>query len=128
MIDNGPLVIRNNADSRVESEEVTVEADGTAYSTGWTLVDLSSFALEYKLATVGVPSIKLELQQRSGPGVEWSDPDTLANIVSNVNDTKQHSTNLTPIPLAEIRTKITEMASVDTVVTLRLSAQKRYSA
>lgn len=81
------------------------------------------------MAATGVVSVKLELQQRSGPDVDWSDPKTLAAIDSNVNDKNQHSTQLFPITLTEMRVKITELgAAADTVVTLRLSAQKRYSA
>ncbi|TSA28627.1 hypothetical protein D4R71_00550 [bacterium] len=129
MRDNGPIVVKNNATPRVESEEVSAVRDDVTYSAGWTLVDLSSFALEYKVAATGIPSVKLELQQRSGPGVDWSDPKTLADIDSNVNDKDQHSAQLSLITLAEMRVKITELdVADDTVVTLRLSAQKRYSA
>ena len=130
MIDNGPVVVKNLADPRATEEAVSVGADAIAYSEAWSLVDLSSFALEYKVAATGTPSVKLELQQRSSPDVGWSDPKTLADIESNVNDKNQHSTQLFLITLAQMRIKITELTTTvsDTVVTLRLSAQKRYEA
>lgn len=129
MKDNGPIVIKNIATTPAFEEAVAVAQDSVAYSEAWSLVDLSSFALEYKVAATGTPSVKLEIQQRSSPDVDWSDPDTLANIVSNVSDKNQHSVQLTGlITLAEFRVKVTELnAATGTVVTLRLSAQKRYT-
>ncbi len=130
MRDNRPILIKNIAAAPAFEEAVAVPRDDVAYSQPWSLVDLSSFALEYKLAATGTPSVKLEIQQRSSPAVDWSKPDTLASIAANVNDKDQHSAQLTGlVTLAEFRVKMTELdVAEDTIVTVRLSAQKRYAA
>lgn len=130
MIDNGPIVIKNLADPRATEEAVAVSQNLEAYSEPWSLVDLSSFALEYKVAAAGTPSVKLEIQQRSSSAVDWYIPKTVASIDANVNDKEQHGAQLTGlITVGELRIKITELdVASDTVVTLRLSAQKRYAA
>jgi len=125
MITNGPIIIKavDNANT------IAIGAGAVGYSGAYILVDLSVFALEYKIACTGVPNVKLEMQQ-SSDATNWYTPDTMSNIASSVTDTNQHGVQLGPITVKWLRIKATEVTGVvtDTVVTVNLSAQKRFAA
>ena len=128
MIDNGPILIKNT--SKNLSEAVAVPKGGTATSTPWKLIDLTSFALEYKVAATGTPNVKIEIEQ-SSDGENWYTPDNISDVVASATDKNQHGIQLTQaITVQHLRAKFTDtLNSVDdTVVTVNLSAQKRFPA
>lgn len=124
MIDNGPIV----PDANIKT--VAVGAGEEGYSEAFDLVDLSVFALEYKVECTGTPNVKLEIQQRSDPTVDWYTPNIMADIETSLTNKNQHGCYISPIPIRYMRIKVTEQTEsvADTVVTLRLSVQKRFAA
>ena len=122
---NGPIIIPN-VDGNL-SEAVAVGVGATVYSKAFRLVDLNEFALEYKIACTGTPDLQMQLQQ-SSDGVNWYIPDTLADIHAGVTDKLQHGVQLSPITVGYLRIKLIEATTTvsDTVVTLKLSCQRKY--
>lgn len=123
MLENGP--------KSISSEDVAVSKGAVAYSAAVDLCDLSDFALEYKVDCTGTPNVKLEIQQKSEhASSDWATSDTTADINSSVTDKNQHNCRLAPVPVRYARIKITELTDIvtDTVVTLRVSAQKKFAA
>ena len=119
--DNGPII--------TETDEISVGAGETAYSDAFLIVDQDTFALEYKVACTGSPNLKIQLQQRSSSSIDWYIPTNMPDVVPSLTDKNQHGIRLGPIPIAWIRFKITEQTSTvtDSVLTISLSVQKRYS-
>lgn len=123
MIDNGPIVKANNVDS------VAVAGEVVAYSKAFDLVDVDEFALEYQAACTGNPNIKMELQQCSDEA-NWYLPDTMSEVVSSLTNKSPHGVQLSPITVRYMRIKITGLTGnpSDTVISLKLSLQKRFAA
>lgn len=128
MLDNGPILLKPKGSAN-NYTTVSVGAGATDYSETYDLIDLSAFALEYQIACTGTPNIKIELQQ-SSDNSNWYIPETLANIDASLTDENLHGIRLSPIPVRYLRLKVTELTSTvtDTVVTFKLSAQKRFAA
>jgi hypothetical protein len=127
-VQNGPQIIKpKGVDTNYST--VAVEASAVGYSDTWDLVDLSSFALEYQAACTGLPNVKLELQQ-SSDNINWYVPENLADIDSSLTDKNLHGKQLSPITMRYARIKVTELSTTtnDTVLTLKVSAQKRFEA
>ena len=128
MIQNGPTIIKPKLLDTLYAT-VSVGASETGYSDYWDLIDVSAFALEYKVACTGTPNIKIQVQQ-SSDATNWFTPDTYADIVPSVTDKNQHGCLLSPIPVRYLRLVITEQteSETDSVVILKVSAQKRFSS
>lgn len=128
MIENGPKLMKPKG-STSESTTASPAASGAAFSEAYDLVDLDTFALEYQIACTGTPNVKIELQQ-SSDNANWFIPDNSADINSSVTDKNLHGYKLAPIPVRYLRLKVTELTGIvsDTVVTFKVSAQKRYTA
>ena len=124
---NGPIIIPN-VDGNL-SEAVAVGVGATVYSKAFRLVDLNEFALEYIIACTGTPNVQMQLQQ-SSDGVNWYIPNTLADIFDGATDKVQHGVQLSPITVGYLRIKIIEKTTTvtDTIITLALSAQKKFRA
>lgn len=116
---NGPIIL--------SSQTISIGAGETGYSTGVGLVDLADFALFYQVACTGTPSVKLELQQSTNDS-DWFSPDLMPVIKASVADKDPHGTQIFPISVQYIRIKATELTTTvdDTVVTIKISVQRRY--
>lgn len=127
MLDNGPIVVPNTAGNTEEA--VAVGKSATAYSESFCLVDLNEFALEYQVACTGTPDVQIQLQQ-SSDDTNWYVPDTLSDINAGVTDKVLHGVKLSPIPVKYLRIKLIEGTTTveDTIVTLKVSAQKKFEA
>lgn len=128
MIENGPKII-NPKGSTNNYSTVSPGISATLYSETWDLVDLDVFALEYQAACTGTPSVKLKLQQSSN-NTDWYIPDNIADINPSLTDKNLHGIKLPPIPVRYLRISVENLSGSidDLVVTLKVSAQKRYSA
>ena len=132
MLQNGPRVIKpKGIDTEYSTVSVAKSPDAgyIGYSDAWELVDLSNFALEYQAACTGTPGVKLEIEQ-SSDNSNWYTPETIADINSSLTDKSLHGQQLSPITMRYLRIKVTELTTTvtDTVVTIKLSVQKRFAA
>lgn len=127
MLSNGPVVIKPKGSAN-DYSLITVGAGETKYSEAYSLIDLNSFALEYQAACTGTPNVKLKVQQ-STDNVNWYTPDTFADIKSSLTDKNLHGARLAPIPVQYLRISAQELTTTvtDTVITVRLSVQKRFT-
>jgi len=130
MIENGPTLLKpKGAAKGVDLSTVSIAAGATGYSESWDVVDLSSFSLEYQIACTGTPNVQLQLQQ-SSDNSNWYIPDNLADINPSVTVKTLRGVQLSPITMRYLRIKLIELTGTvtDTVVTLKLSVQKRFAA
>lgn len=128
MIENGPKLMKP-VGSTATSTTASPAASGSAFSESYDLVDQDSFALEYQIACTGTPNVKFEMQQ-SSDNSNWFIPDNSADINSSCVDKNLHGYRLAPIPVRYLRIKVTELTGLvsDTVVTIKVSGQKRFAA
>ena len=121
----GPVVLEKNIDS------VSVAADSVAYSKAFDLSCVDTFALEYKAACTGSPNVKLEVEQSTdGESGNWYTPENFAEIEPSLIDKNSHGVVISPIAVRWLRIKLTELTRTvtDTVVSLKLSVQAKFSA
>ena len=130
MRDNGPIYIpiSTNADTKVST--ISIGAGETDESDAFELIDLNDFSLEYKVAGTGSVSVRLRLQERQDTDREWCIPDNMADIRPKVSNKNQHICRLAPLPGRYVRIQATELTGIttDTVVTVRIIAQRKYPA
>jgi hypothetical protein len=129
MIDNGPVYLKVSGSTETYST-ISLDAAGVGYSDIFELIDLNDFSIEYKVACTGTPSVKLQIQERGSSGVDWVIPDNMANIQSALADKNQHLARLSLVPARYVRIKATELTETvdDTVITIRIIAQRKYPA
>ncbi len=130
MIENGPIYLNISTSATVKVSTITIGAGATGYSDAFGLIDLNDFSLEYKVAGTGIVSVKLRLQERQDTNRDWCIPDNMADIRPNVVDKNQHICRLAPLPGRYIRIEAIEQTKsvTDTVVTIRVIAQRKYPA
>ena len=128
MIQNGPELVKAIGESTTTTT-IAVVASATGYSAVYDLVDLSVFALEYQVACTGSPNITVTIEQ-STDNSNWAEPDNMKSVVTNLTNKNLHSTQINPVTLRYIRFKVVELTTTvsDTVLSIKLSAQKRFSA
>lgn len=129
MLANGPVRLKIKDTTNTLVSTVSVGAGAVGYSDAFDLADCSSFGIEYIVTCTGTPGVKLEYQQRSDTDIDWYTPDNFAAIKASLTDKNQHGGILSPITVKYFRVKITELTTTvaDTVVTIRISGQKRFS-
>ncbi len=130
MITNGPIYINISGSQTVVVSTISLDAGGVGYSNIYEVIDLNDFSLEYKIACTGTPGVKLQLQERGSEDVDWCIPDNMADLKASITDKNQHLCRLAPLPARYIRIKATELTTTvdDTVVTIRIIAQRKYPA
>jgi len=129
MITNGPVYLPVSG-SDVTYSTISIAASGVGYSDIFELIDLNDFSLEYKIACTGTPGVKLEFQERGSADVDWCAPDNTAAIKASATDKNQHLCRLALLPARYVRIKATELTTTvdDTVITIRIIAQRKYPA
>lgn len=129
MISNGPVYIKVS-ESDVVVSTISIDKSEVGYSDAFELIDLNDFAIEYKVECTGIPNVKLQVQQRAHKDVDWATPDNMADIKSALTDKNQHLAKLAIVPARYLRIKATEQTGSvdDTVITIRIVAQKKYPA
>lgn len=128
MIQNGPILTRGINES-TNINTIPVGAGATAYSAVFNLVDLSTFAIAYQVAGTGTPNITITVEC-STDNVNWFEPDNMRNIITNLTNKNLHGAQVGLVSFQYTRFKIIENTSTvsDTVVSLQLSAQKRFES
>lgn len=129
MITNGPVYLKPVGSSD-DYATISIGAGETGYSAAFELIDLNDFSLEYKANCTGSPNVKLQLQERGSVDVDWSEPDNMGSIKAALEDKNQHLCHLAPYPARFIRIKAVEqtITVTDTVITIRVIAQRKYPA
>jgi hypothetical protein len=129
MITNGPVYL-NVSRSALNYSTFSVVKNMTAYSDIFELVDCDDFSIDYKITCTGTPSVQFQLYVKAGDDSDWVIPENTADINSSCTDKNAHLARLALPPARYIKILCTELTNsvTDTVVTIRIIAQRKYSA
>ena len=129
---NGPDIL---AIKLAGNAAIAVGAGATIYTDVVDLAGLDTFALSYKVACTGTPSIKIEIEQGitkptspNAADTAYAVPETLSEINTALVDENIHHQAIFPVGVKFLRLKITEQTSTvtDSVLTINISVQNRF--
>ncbi len=90
-------------------------ASGIVYSRSFKLAYGKYFAVSYKSTSLGVVNMKIEFEQSwVRPAAEgsqdnnWVEPESAADVIANLTDTKWHHESISPVAMPFMRFKITK--------------------
>lgn len=120
------------------SAQIALGATTTVYTDTYRFGDADYFALSYKVACTGTPSVKIEMEQsivlpaagnENAADDNFGVPKTIGNIETALTSKTIQHMQLSPVTLTYVRFKITENTGTvtDTVVNMWLSLQKKFT-